>query len=101
MSNDLITFFFKCHQHEIVQFYGTLDLLVLKIASAQPVCFIICGKETRLKRNLKGKYELRKIGNRMCAIFIVTEKRTVLLNVGHLYAPCVLIKLVSPEQSDA
>lgn len=55
---------------------GTLDLLVVKIASAQPVCLIICGKEARLKRNLKGKNELRKIGNKACAILIVTEKRT-------------------------
>lgn len=38
MSDDLITFFFKCYQQETVQFYGTLDLLVLKIASVQPVC---------------------------------------------------------------
>lgn len=61
---------------------GTPDLLVPKIASAQPVCFIICGKEIRLKRNMKGESELRKIGNRAHVILIVIKKRASLPNLG-------------------
>lgn len=79
---------------------GTLDLLVVKIASAQPVCLIICGKEARLKRHLKGKNELRKIGNKACAILIVIEKGTCLLNLGHFSISYTLIKPVSPKLSD-
>ena len=65
---------------------GTPDLWVLKIASAQPVCLMICGKEIRLKRNVKGKSELRKIGNGVCAILIISEKTTSLPDLGHVYS---------------
>lgn len=78
------------------------DLLVLKIATVQPVCLIICGKETRLNRNLKGKNELTKIGNRAHAVLIVIEKRASLLNLGHFYISilCALIKQMFPKLSD-
>ena len=37
------------------------------------------------------------MGNRACAILIVIEQRTSLLDLGHLCILCALIKLVSPK----
>lgn len=36
------------------------DLLVMKIATVQPVCLIICGKETRLYRVTRNNFAISK-----------------------------------------
>lgn len=46
------------------------------------------------------KNDVRKTGNRACAILIVIEKRTSLPNPGHVFSSCALISLACPMLSD-